>query len=209
MDIKKRSLASDPGRRQSVFQGLFGRRDVELDVSGKSSNIVAMLRTAFGEGRQGRPVDTKAAASGLGVSQRTVQRWIAGEGKQRIKAPRTEHLAALRKASRQAATTRKGRKRMIDDARRSRRFAQGQAKGIRLTVRGMSGFADGGQHYLRYRSVPLKLTPDQVDAMWSAYEQGGDKGFSQWLTSRSQDYLTGWEYESIDSLQFDSLKPGE
>lgn len=209
MDIKKLSLATDPGRRQAVFQGLFGRRDVEFDVSGKGTNIVSMLRTAFGEGRQGRPVDTKAAAAGLGVSQRTVQRWIAGEGKQRIKAPRADHLAALRKASRQAATTRKGRKRMVAEARRSRKFAQGKTKGIRLTVRGMSGFADAGQHYLRYRSVPLKLTPDQVDAMWDAYERGGDKGFSDWLTSRSQDYLTGWEYESIDSLQFDSLKPGE
>lgn len=209
MDIKKLTLGSDPGRRQSVFQGLFGRRDVEFDVSGKGSNIVSMLRTAFGEGRQGRPVDTKAAAAGLGVSQRTVQRWIAGEGKQRIKAPRADHLASLRKASRQAATTRKGRKRMVDEARKSRKFAQGQTKGIKLTVRGMSGFSDAGQHYLRYRSVPLKLTPDQVDAMWNAYERGGDKGFSEWLTSRSQDYLTGWEYESIDSLQFDSLKPGE
>lgn len=209
MDIKKRSLASDPGRRQTIFQGLFGGRGVELDVSGKGSNIMSMLRTAFGEGKQGRPVDTKAAAAGLGVSQRTVQRWIAGDGKQRIKSPRSDHLVALRKASRQAATTRKGRKRMIDEARRSRRHAQGQTKGIRLTVRGTSGFADGGQHYLRYRSVPLKLTPDQVDAMWSAYERGGDKEFSNWLTGRSQDYLSGWEYEHIDSIEFSSLKPGE
>src|SRR5664279_1619399 len=87
--------------RSLLFASLTGR---EGDVSGQpTGDVPAMLTAAYGPGPRGG-VHTRAAAADLGVSQRTVQRWVAGEGHQRNR-PAPEHLRTLARKARQAATT--------------------------------------------------------------------------------------------------------
>lgn len=210
MGIFKRILSRDPERRGVLFSGLFGKQlGGGVDVSGKGNDIVSMLRTAYGPGPRGNAVDTRSAAKELGVSQRTVQRWIAAKDHQHAK-PKPSHLKAIRKASRQAATTKKGRQRHIAKARSSPQARKIDQLGGQLTVKAKSGVVSGGKAYVRDRlPVKFKVPPRDIDAMWSAYEQGGEKGFSQWLTSwADSNYVDGFEFEKISNISLEPLEKG-
>ena len=81
----KDNLEADEHRRSSLFRGLTGRQGA--DVSGKagtSPDLRGMLLAAYGPGARGG-VNTAAAAQDLGVSRRTVERWVAPEGRQRAR----------------------------------------------------------------------------------------------------------------------------
>ena len=183
-----------PRLRSTLFTALTGRAG---DVSGKAdADPAGMLLAAFGEGRRGG-VNTRAAAQGLGVSQRTVQRWLAPEGHQRSR-PSAGHRKTLTASARRAATTKQGRRRALADARdgaKARRIT-------RLSVTGMQGPTVDGKEYRRYRKVDINLDPDAVESMWGAYEDGGDKGLVSWLAGYAGDeYVPDWGFDSIDDLQ--------
>lgn len=202
-DRIKSSLADrDPGRRGSFFAAFSGlAKDV---FSGKSSDVRGMLTAVYGLTGRGH-VDTRAAAKDLGVSQRTVQRWIADDARQHNK-PRREHLSKLQTKAKRAPTTKRGRRAAVSVAKQSAKGRSSQSRKGKLNVRGRQGvFAgrDGKKnYYVRYRTAHMDVNPDQMDAMWAAYADGGDKGLSTWLHEHSQDYVDDWHFESIDGIEW-------
>lgn len=175
----------------SIFQGLTGRKGTPTGGS-----VRDMLVAAFGTTKRGGP-NTRAAAESLNVSQRSVQRWIAGEDRQQRNKPRADHLSNLRTKARQSATTKKGRKSSLDSSRS--RFAG--RKSARLTTYGMQGPEGGGKGYSRLRGVTLELGADDIDAMFDAYEKSGDAGVTEWLEQHhSATYVPGWTFDSIDRI---------
>jgi hypothetical protein len=175
----------------SLFQGLTGRQGTPTGGS-----VRDMIVAAFGTTKRGGP-NTRAAAEQLGVSQRSVQRWLAGENRQQRNKPRADHLSTLRTKARQSATTKKGRKAALDSSRS--RFSN--RKSARLTTHGMQGPEGGGKGYARQRAVTIELSGDDIDAMFDAYEQRGDAGVTEWLERHHSDhYVPGWTFENIDRI---------
>ena len=207
----KDNLEADEHRRSSLFRGLTGRQGA--DVSGKagtSPDLRGMLLAAYGPGARGG-VNTAAAAQDLGVSRRTVERWVAPEGRQRIAKPKADTLRKLSTKSRQSATTRQGRRAAIKSVRESKQGKSIAKYGATVRIQGKQGVAGGGGFYIRKRSIQIPpdqggMSPDDVEALWSAYERGGDKELSAWLTEyASNRYVDGWTFESIDDISIDPI----
>lgn len=190
--------APKPTERRSLFFGaLTGRADA--DVSGKSSNVTGMLRTLYS--RPDGKISTKDAAKGLGVSQRTIQRWVKGE-----QAPKAGNLGKLNTAARRAATTKAGRKKAVQ-AQRHSRLAQ---RGARLTIRGNQGVPGSNRHgdsYTRFRSASLQLTPVEYQNLLDAYAEHGDAGLQSYLETEYTDkYGAGtWNVNFISELELRDL----
>lgn len=182
--------------RSALFAALTGR---EGDVSGQpTGDVRSMLAAAYGPGPRGG-INTRAAGHDLGVSQRTVQRWVAGEGHQRNR-PSSTHLQTLAGKARQAATTRRGRRAALTGARSS----PATRYGAKLSIRGVQGPTAAGREYRRPRQIMLQLDPDAVNDMLDAYEARGDKGLVGWLETYSSDtYVDGWGFDSIEHLDLD------
>ena len=172
------------------------------DVSGRvdPSLVREQLIAAYGPGRRGAAIDTRAAAKDLGVTQRTVERWIAAEGRQRS-TPKLAVVAAAGGAL-PAGRHHQGRASPLRSAR-MRNTSQGKNKanfGGRLTIDGYQG----PKGYPRIRAITLDLPPDQVEAMWSAYEAGGQKAMLDWVNGRGDEYVQGWSVDRLDDLRWDS-----
>ena len=67
----------------------------------------------------------------------------------------------------------------------------------RLVVDAYQGPGDSEGEHMRDRAVTHMLDRDQLEAMWSAYEQGGDKGMQAWLSGTGESYLDGWRTGEI------------
>ncbi|MBV6762661.1 terminal protein [Rhodococcus opacus] len=193
--------SSDPKRRSMVFGALTGRPEAAVTPqAGGRPDLKGMLLAAYGLNRRGG-LDTATAAKDLGVTQRTVQRWVASAGHQRIAAPKRDTLSALMKKARQAATTQRGRKAALAAVRASKQGKALANHGGHIRIRGHQGPSAAGKTYKRDREIRLELSPSEVEAMWSAYEQGGDKAFSSWITDHADiQYVAGWEFERIDEM---------
>lgn len=191
-------VPEDKDTRSTLFGSLTGRRGG--DVSGSDDGSLRdQLIAAYGPGRRPDSVDTAAAAKGLGVSQRTVERWISGE----TRAPRTDNATKLRTRSRQAATTKRGRR----AAMRGRKGDKYSRRGGMLSVRGDQGTRGYSGWYFRPRTTTLSLTPADVEAMRDAYAEGGDAGVNSWLRDYWEDnYLGEWQFGRIEDLGF--TEPG-
>ncbi|MEA5457318.1 XRE family transcriptional regulator [Sinomonas sp. JGH33] len=184
-------------RRTTFFAAITGHEHAE--VSGKSTNVGEMLRTAYS--RPDGTVDTRAASKALKVSQRTVQRWVKG-----TQAPKGENLSKLQKGSRKAATTKAGRAQAVQKQKKSA-FAQ---KGAKLTIRGNQGVPGTnvlGQTYKRFRNASLQLTPQEYQDLLDAYAEGGDSGIHAYLESEfSAKYGAGaWEMTYISEINFSEI----
>src|SRR3546814_10083193 len=115
-----------------LFESMTGRTG---DVSGAAGgSLTEKLQAAFGPGKRGAPVNVKAAADALGVTPRTVQRWISGQ----IRTPKADHSKALTRMARQAATTKAGRK----AAMASRRGDRASRFGATVRIQGTQGPMD-------------------------------------------------------------------
>ena len=95
--------------RTSLFSMLTGR---QADVSGQVGGDVRGMLMAVGgaSSRTKSGIDLTRAAGKLGVSRRTVERWVktaqTGSGQR----PSSQHAKTLATKARQAATTKAGRK---------------------------------------------------------------------------------------------------
>lgn len=191
---KDRDVAQND-TRNAFFRALTGSSSA--DVQGGS--VKGMLIAAFGGSKKdGARPDTAAAAKGLGVSQRTVQRWLASEGHQR-QAPRTTTLKTLSTKARQAASTRAGRARAIAGVRQ-----QLTKRGFQLQIAGVQG-PQAGPGYMRLRTTGMNLDDPQVAAGFlDAWERGGDAAAQRYLIDQ-QVYFDSWAFESIEDI---SILPG-
>lgn len=182
--------------RATFFRALTGNRGAAL-----SGDVQGMLLAAFGPSQRDphRP-DTAAAAKSLGVSQRTVQRWIAGKDRKQ-QHPRAATLKKLTQRARQAATTRRGRERAL----KGRREALAR-EGMRLSVNGVQGPAHG-EGYVRKRLVNFDLDdPRMAREFLDAWVAGGDEGAQKYLVDNVSDfYHDSWVYEHIAEVDASGL----
>lgn len=179
-----------PGLRQTLFGALTGQPG---DVTGRpDGDLRSQLQAAFGPGRRPGSVNTTAAAQALGVSQRTVQRWLAGRH-----GAKPEYRKAIAGRARQAASTQRGRRAAVAAARRGPLVRNG----AQLRISGQQGPA-ADRKYRRPRSIDLGLDPQDVDALLTAYERGGDKGAVAWIEGHADAvYVDDWMFDSISNLE--------
>jgi hypothetical protein len=180
--------------RGTLFTALTGRGG---DVSGRPDADVREMLLAIGG-----PADTRsginltAVAAELGVSRRTAERWVTTAG-QKIRL-RGANLAKVVARSRQAATTKAGRRKAMAAVRAGARVRYG----AKLSITGQQGPLRAGTAYRRRRRIDLVLDPQAAEEMMTAYEDGGDKGYMAWLESyASENYLDDWGFDSLDRIE--------
>ena len=201
--MARRNTNKDPGRRSKIFGALTGRSGASVSSGRAAPDVRGLLLAAYGLNKRGG-LNTADAAKDLGVTQRTVQRWVATEGRQRIGKPKADTLQKLAKKSRQAATTQRGRKAALASFRGTPKGKALANRGGHLRIRGHQGPSAAGKTYKRDRQIQLELTPADVEAMWSAFEQNGDEGVSKWMTNHADEqYVAGWEFERSDEMGID------
>ena len=134
------------------------------DVAKHLRTLYATTRTVTTPGGVKKAVtkiSTADAAKALGVSQRTVQRWLKG-----VHNPKQVVMDTLKKKARQAVTTKRGRQQMVRRARANQQIPVG---GVKVAVTGTQGPRD----YSRDRTIQQKLTPEEYENFRSAWAMGG------------------------------------
>lgn len=167
------------------------------DISGLPGGaLLGQLRAIGGaSARTISGIDLTRAAAGLGVSRRTVERWVARERTGVGQRPSPRHAAALAARSRSMATTRAGR---VSAMAGTERVAS-LARGAKLTVSAVQG--PRSVEYMRPRTVSVMLDPDQASAMADAWQGGGQRGLMRWTVGHfRQEYTDGWRFGDVDSL---------
>ena len=170
------------------------------DVSGSpGGGLLDQLRAIGGaSARTASGIDLTAAAAGLGVSRRTVERWVVRERTGAGQRPSARHAAALAQRSRAMATTRGGRASAMAGTGR----VASLARGAKLTISGVQG--PRSVEYMRPRTVSVMLDPDQAQAMTGAWQGGGQRGLMRWAVGHfRQEYTDGWRFGQVDSLDVD------
>lgn len=165
--------------RSKLFTALTGLAGAE--VSGTGEDIRAQLLAVFGESKRTKSgVDIDAAAKGLKVTKRSVQRWLHNQDLGRPLGLSKDHRAKIQTRSRQASSTKRGRRRAVDAARRGSRSRYG----AKITISGWQGpLGRGEDEYERVRTTRARLTPDQYEDLMNAYIDGGDQGGMGYLSS--------------------------
>lgn len=200
-----------PGLRNALTTAMRGHR---VDATG-TGDIRDQLRAIGGASARSKSgIDTRHAAQQLGVDQRTVQRWIAAANNRDALPPDQRRHAStgisagngtkVRRAAQQAVTTKAGRRESIQ----ALRARLGHAA-INISFSGSSGPSDGGQSYMRNRAVTVPgVSPDQQDALFDAYIDGGERGFMDAFTQQLEDGgWVGWKFEDVEHFHFTRPEP--
>lgn len=186
----------DLQRRTQLFSAITGSAGAQ--VTGDTRDVRGMLQTVYGTTRGGKPaVDTRKAAKSLGVSQRTVQRWLKNTN-----TPSPDHLKKISTKARQTATTKRGRARAARAAAAQRPdIAQ---KGTTVKVVGFQG--PSGYEFDKQRASFQHLSPDEYQQMVAAYVENGDQGAMQFLQKiYDREYVDDWRFGTVNEISF---KPG-
>ncbi len=186
----------DPGERTTAF-----REKAFAFLTGRPAGGAlegdrgAQLMAAFGASTRdpSRP-NVAAAAKGLGVSTRSVQRWIAGSGMS------AKHAKTLSTKARQAMTTKRGRAAAVR-AGGALRPPRGK-NGIKVTgVMGKISASDGNY---RPREARVQVQQDDLDQLQALWVEHGDAGVEAFLHSHfDQHYEPDWHFRSVDALEWD------
>lgn len=193
-------------QRAAMFAAFTHQEAPPANAGKGAPGVVRMLRTLYsttrslktegGAERMITSISTKEAARRLGVSQRTVQRWIKGDHN-----PSAFVMKKLTTKARQAVTTKRGRAQAV---RRAIANQKPTANGVRVTVSGMQGPKD----YPRMRDIGQKLTPEEYEGLQHAYMEGGDRGALDFLENVLSDkYVESWNIDYLTGLGFDGVGP--
>ncbi|MDN5779667.1 MAG: hypothetical protein L0H96_22515 [Humibacillus sp.] len=185
------STAHTSSTRETLFGFMTGRQAGGALGDGDRS---AQLIAAYGASRRDpdRP-DTAAAAKGLGVSTRSVQRWLKGGG---ISAG---HADKLRTVSRQAMTTKRGRERAARLAG-APKLPPGRNA---VTVTGEQGVISGDTGNYRTRDSTVQFTNADLQTMQQLWVEHGEDGAAAFLHQHfGQHYVEGWHFRSIDEISW-------
>ena len=183
--------------RNTLFSILTGR---QADVSGNASGDVRGMLMAVGgtSNRTKSGIDLTRAASKLGVSRRTVERWVKSAQTGAGQRPSAQHAKALASKARQAATTKAGRKAALAGSPLRQAIT---SRGARVSIDGLQGPHAAGKDYIRKRVTQVYLDPADAHAMMNAWETGGEKGFMSWAsTVWDTEYLNDWKFDSVDGV---------
>lgn len=186
--------------RGKLFSALTGR---DADVSGQTDgDLRGMLMAIGGASRRTKSgIDLTKAAQGLGVSRRTVERWVKTAQTGTGQRPSPKHAKSLATKARQAATTKAGRRAALAGSTLRQSIA---SRGARLSITGPQGPRAAGRDYMRNRTTQLELDPTDAEAMMNAWENGGEKGFMSWATGHwGNEYLDDWKFEAVDDLDIE------
>jgi transposase-like protein len=186
------------GLRGKLFTALTGQA---ADVAGKADGDVHGMLLAVGgtSTKTQSGIDLSKAATKLGVSRRTVERWVktakTGSGQR----PSLGHGKQLARKARQAATTIAGRRTALAESTLGKAITR---RGARLAITGLQGPRANGREYLRFRTTMLDLDPLTAQAMLAAYQAGGDKGFMTWATTVwGDEYVPDWGFGEVASIE--------
>ena len=186
--------------RGKIFSALTGQK---ADVSGKpTGDLRGMLLAVGGASPKTKSgIDLTAAAHKLGVTRRTVERWLKAAETGAGQRPSIQHAKNLATRARQAATTKAGRRAALDASPIAKAVL---SRGARVAVSGVQGPRRAGREYMRDRTTQLELDPDQVESMLNAWEQGGEKGFMSWMGDTwGEEYVAGWKFDSVDDISIE------
>ena len=189
------TLEADTAHASSTRETMFGfmtGRSVEGSL--RDGDRDAQLIAAYGASKRDptRP-DTAAAAKGLGVSQRSVQRWLKGGGMSPV------HSERLRTVSRQAMTTKRGRARAARMAGPLKLPAGRNA----LTVTGDQGVISGDTGNYRPRDSTVQFTNADLQAMQQLWVEHGEDGAAAFLHQHfGQHYVGDWHFRSIEGISW-------
>lgn len=186
--------------RGTLFTALTGR---QADVSGKADgDLRGMLMAVGGSSRRTKSgIDLSKAAKSLGVSRRTVERWVKTDETGAGQRPSPMHAKSLASRARQAATTKAGRRAALAGSTTRQAIA---SRGARLSITGLQGPRASGRDYMRKRTVSLELDPADAEAMMNAWENGGEKGFMSWATGHwDNEYVPDWKFEDVDGVDIE------
>lgn len=174
----------------SIFTALTGRAD---STASNANRIATMLLAVGGTSTRTKSgINLTAAANALGVSRRTVERWVSG-----TQAPSPKHSEALDKAAapderRQGLARRQGLRGSPAAAR---------MLGAPSTLRISAQQGPSEKAYMRNRSVSVLLDPQDSAGMLAAWEQDGEAGFRAWATGFfSENYVHDWQFGDIDDV---------
>lgn len=191
-------------RRQAVFEGLTGRGDHALDRT-DPTDVEAMLMARFSYNYRGEErVNTADAAKFLGVSRRTVQKYL----KQGFMPEKSPSYKKLRLSIRQQVTRKAGRLSAVEQARQRAAASLEKNGGVRLKVYGMQGPPPSSKEDLRrIRNSYHEISGDQFEQMLDAYVDGGEQGMQDWIQDTfagEGGYLPDWTISSIDRLDIET-----
>lgn len=192
-DVRQAIRQAQAAQSNTFLRRISGRREAD---SAEGSSMRGMLQAVFGRGPRGGAVNARAAAQSLGVSQGTVRRWAAG-----TQQPSPGRLASIRAAARRVTTTKRGRRGATADFRSSAQGRQALRTGSKIWVSGEQGVGGYDQGYARDRRVANDISPEEIEALLRAYEDGGDEGLRRWMKEFFDDkYVAGWDFVTIDDF---------
>lgn len=184
--------------RGLLFGALSGRPN--SDVSGKADgDVKGMLLAVGGASDKTRSgIDLTSAAKALGVSRRTVERWVRSADSGTGQRPSKEHQTTLARASRQRATTKAGRAQTLAGSSRMQRMAR---HGGKVRINAFQGPMEN--KYKRLRTVEWDLSAAEAREMMAAYEARGDAGFMAWAQQfGTENYVPDWQIGDVEGLSF-------
>lgn len=196
-------------QRNTLFQAIswLGSDDEgSMPATGgaQASDVAKHLRTLYsttrtvttpgGVKKSVTKISTADAAKALGVSQRTVQRWLKG-----VHNPKQTVMENLKKKARQAVTTKRGRQQMVRRARSNQKIPVG---GVKVAVTGTQGPRD----YSRDRTIQQKLSPEEYENFRNAWAFGGDVAAREYLEAvLSEKYVDDWKIGNISGMSMNGI----
>lgn len=178
--------------REAIFGYVTGR---DAEGALEEGDLRAQLIAAYGTSKRdpSRP-DTAAAAKGLGVSTRTVQRWLKG-----TTGLTKKHRAAVASNSRRAMTTKAGRRR-VDKASPPLSAPRGKNA---IVIEGVQGIVSGITDNYRDRTTAVQIHPDDLEDLRAMWLEHGEAGATAFLHQHySQHYMEGWHFRSIEAIKW-------
>ena len=186
-----------PDIRSTIFGALTGR---QVDVSGQPGGDLRGMLMAVGgpSSRTSSGIDLTNAARSLGVSRRTVERWVRTAQTGAGQRPSPTHASSLARQARRVATTKAGRRAALAGTTIRQAVT---SRGARLSITAVQGPRAAGRDYLRGRTTQVELDPAAAQAMVTAWENGGDRGFMSWAAEHwDQEYLADWTFDSVNDV---------
>jgi transposase-like protein len=182
--------------RQKLFTALTGQAaDVRGDPGGDVRGMLLAVGGASTKTHSG--IDLTRAARSLGVSRRTVERWVRTAQTGTGQRPSPSHAQALARQARQAASTRRGRAAAVSASG----IGRAAARGARLSITALQGPHSLQPPYGRRRTTQMDLDPAAAAGMLSAWEAGGEKGFMAWATSHwGENYVDEWRFGDVSDI---------
>lgn len=188
-------------RNRILFEQFTDQTAPDPDRTG-TDHVREMLSHKFTHTYRGKEtIDTRKASQWLGVSQRTVQRWVKNgrmpEG--------TNHKRLRRSVKR--TLTKEGRKAAVK--RSTKRDASYATSGATIKIHGYQGPPEGpGGSYKRSRTTSVPLSGEEYQQLFDAFADKGEAGVQAFLRPHfARRYTNGWNFDTIDDLTFGDPSP--